>query len=222
MKYFIILALIFSHFCFANDVTPNIGIGAKVFNDRCVLCHGSSAMGEGILPLKIKNYPDTNLIISLETLNREQIKSAVIYGGTEGRISQYMPPMGNDLTWTQTESVVDFVMLLKTNKEKAFDMLTKLTDEDESSYQVGQQLFQSRCALCHGKYGEGDGRMAKVIKSPPPANLTISRLPDDYLEKIIIDGGEGVGRSGQMPPWGMQFSKSEIQSIIQYVKKIRR
>jgi len=35
--------------------TP-IAIGANVYVERCVLCHGSKAMGEGLLPLMIKDY----------------------------------------------------------------------------------------------------------------------------------------------------------------------
>lgn len=206
----------------SKDAYPSIKIGAEVFKERCVLCHGSAAMGEGILPLKLKDYPSTNLIDGIKELNRVQIKRAIVYGGTQGELSEYMPPMGNDLSWTETESVVDFVVLLKNNKKAGLKLLKEVVAKVDASRALGQQLFESRCALCHGKYGEGDGRMAKVLKAPPPANLTRSRLPDDYLKKIIIEGGEGVGRSPKMPPWGMQFEDNEINSIIMYVKSIRR
>ena len=64
--------------------------------------------------------------------------------------------------------------------------------------------------------------MAKILKSPPPANLVSSRLPDKMLFDIISKGGEGVGRSPKMPPWGMQFTENEINSIMIYVKNIRQ
>lgn len=179
-------------------------------------------MGEGILPLKIKGYPSTNLLESVKDLNRDKIKEAIIYGGSLGTISEFMPPMGNDLTWTETESAVEFVMLLKNNQTQALAMLKDFVSKSDASRKIGQQLYESRCALCHGKYGDGKGRMAKVIQAPPPANLTLSRLPDNYLNKIIRLGGEGVGRSPKMPPWGMQFETNEIDSIIIYIKSLRR
>ena len=224
----LILALTFQ--CFVvnasktnTDIEPNFELGAIVYNERCVLCHGDSAMGEGLLPLKLKSYPNTNLIKGIKGKSRESIRNAVIYGGTEGNISKYMPPMGNDLTWVETESVIDFLLYLQTNKEKALKLIKDMASNSQMERKSrGRDLYESRCVLCHGKYGEGDGRMARVIKSPPPANLTLSRLPDDYLIKIISLGGEAMGRSPQMPPWGMQFADDEIQSIITYIKSIRR
>lgn len=94
-------------------------------------------------------------------------------------------------------------------------------DQGYVSKKAGQDIFASHCVLCHGKFGEGDGRMAKVIRNPPPADLTASRLPDDYLKQIISEGGAGVGRSPQMPPWGDQLSAAEIESLILYLKSLR-
>jgi len=85
----------------------------------------------------------------------------------------------------------------------------------------GQHIFHQRCELCHGSKGEGNGRMIKVVKAPPPADLTSSRLPDDYLTKIIAGGGRSVQRSSQMPPWGDELSEQEILAVIEYIKSIR-
>ncbi|MFK5915805.1 MAG: cytochrome c, partial [Woeseiaceae bacterium] len=35
--------------------------GANVFQARCALCHGTDGLGEGILSLQLKDYPNTNL-----------------------------------------------------------------------------------------------------------------------------------------------------------------
>ncbi len=91
----------------------------------------------------------------------------------------------------------------------------------EPTLEYGAEMFQSYCALCHGPNGEGDGKMAKIIKNPPPFNLTKSVMPDPYLEVIISKGGEAMGRSPRMPIWGEQFSKPEIQSLILYIKNLR-
>lgn len=92
---------------------------------------------------------------------------------------------------------------------------------NKASLNEGLKAYHTHCVLCHGEYGDGKGRMAKIITTPPPANLTYSRLPDDYLKKIISGGGQSMQRSPQMPPWGDEFSSTQIDSIILYIKSIR-
>lgn len=85
----------------------------------------------------------------------------------------------------------------------------------------GQQIFQQRCVLCHGVNGEGDGRMAKVIKEPPPFDLTASRIPDEYMKDIIAKGSEAMGRSKHMPPWGDSLTEVQIEAVMLYIKALR-
>jgi cytochrome c oxidase cbb3-type subunit 3 len=200
---------------------PSPQIGATVFQSRCTLCHGNDGMGEGLMPLKLKQYPNTNLLKPNHPQDRANVHDIVVYGGTRGNVSNLMPPMGNDLTWTEVESVVDFVLQLRQQPEAARALLDSVRGEVEVSRKAGQDIFASRCVLCHGKFGEGNGRMAKVIKNPPPADLTASRLPDDYLKQIISKGGAGVSRSPQMPPWGDLLTPVEIDSLILYLKSLR-
>ena len=177
-------------------------------------------MGEGLIPLKIKHYPKTELRESIQDKDEVFIRDAVIYGGTKGTMSTFMPPMGNDLTWTETESVVQFLLLLKTDYNQAMEMVKASSDKQPPSRRLGAQLFEGKCVLCHGKYADGKGRMAKILK-PPPANLTISQLTDGELGQIIRGGGQSVGRSSAMPAWQDQFSNSEIDSIILFLKSVR-
>ena len=198
-----------------------IQMGARVFYERCVLCHGTSGMGEGLLPLRLEKYPNTNLVGGDEKPDRQKILKAIAIGGSDDTMSDYMPPMGNELTYTELNAVTDFVMILKTEPNKASKMLKQEAETGKPSTRLGQHLYITRCALCHGKFGEGDGRLSKVIKDPPPANLVKSTVPDTYLEKIIELGGEKMGRSPQMPPWGDQMHPFEIKSLVIYLQSIR-
>lgn len=204
-----------------DNVKPSLERGAKVFVERCALCHGSEGRGDGVIPRKIKSYPSTNLHNAKYSQSRESVLKISIYGGSTGEMSNFMPPMGNDLTWTQLHSVVDFIMLLRKDAKSAKLVMDKLENSDQVSTRIGQDIFKNRCALCHGNFGEGDGRMAKVIKNPPPFDLTASRMPQPYLHSIISVGGEAMGRSVQMPPWKDELSTSEIDSVIQYIISIR-
>lgn len=195
--------------------------GAKIFQDRCSLCHGSDGMGEGILPLSMKDYPSTNLMEPKLANDKEAIRRVVLHGGSIPEVSAEMPPWGDELTYAQVESVVDFVAFMRNDLESALEYLKAAAADMQPTLKVGRAVFKGRCSLCHGEYGLGDGKMARIIRNPPPFNLTKSRAPDSYLNDIIRKGGGGVGRSPRMPPFGGDLSESEIKSVILYLKTLR-
>ena len=204
-----------------DNPTPTLELGAKVYGSRCVLCHGNKAMGEGILPMRLKEYPDTALLEPRLAKTRQDILQVTVLGPHFNGASSYMPPFGKELSWSELESVSDFVVLLRSDKTKAYDMLGSVEGIETATRKLGRQVYTTRCVLCHGDFGEGDGRMSKLLKNPPPADLTASRVPENYLKDIIVKGGEAMGRSKHMPPWGDQLTAAEIDSLILYVISIR-
>lgn len=204
-----------------DDTTPGLEHGAEVFWKRCVMCHGAQGMGEGKIPLKIKGYPDTNIVTANKTVTQKEILNVVVFGGMLPNINQFMPPLGNELTWTELESVSMFVFQLRKNPEKHYKMLKQFSHAEEETPGLGLSVYQSRCMLCHGQNAEGDGRMSRIIKSPPPYNLTKSDVPLEYVKLIVEKGGELIGRSKQMPPWGDQLSEEEIDAVSEYVLTLR-
>lgn len=203
---------------------PSIENGAKVFAQSCTLCHGPQGLGEGILALKIKDYPNTNLSVLKADKSKDDIFRAIAYGGVLDEYSDYMPPFGASLSWVQIESVALFVERLRDDPKKGAKLIAEnmqTDNQDVNLLKIGQQIYSTRCVLCHGDFGEGDGRMSKVIKTPPPYDLTSSRMPDEYLRQIITKGGEALGRSKQMPPWGDQLTPTDINAVIEHLKRIR-
>ncbi len=93
------------------------------------------------------------------------------------------------------------------------------TIANEKSIVRGSIVFKTYCVLCHGANGDGKGRLA-VGKIPPPANLNKTMLTDEQKENIIRNGGESVGRSPFMPPWGSELSNEQIKDLISYINKI--
>jgi cytochrome c oxidase cbb3-type subunit 3 len=195
--------------------------GANVFQERCALCHGSDGHGEGILSMSMKGYPNTNLLEGKRPRDTENLTNIVKHGGGLPDVSTEMPPWGDELTATQVESVVMFLQLLHKDTDTALQLLRTEAGQLKPSKRMGRAIYKGRCSLCHGPYGLGDGKMARIIKDPPPFNLTLSRAPDDYLKQIIAKGGEAMGRSPRMPPWGTDLSGPEIESIILYLKTLR-
>ena len=100
-------------------------------------------------------------------------------------------------------------------------ILRAQVDKKQPNLELGRIVFKNRCVLCHGEHGYGDVKLSKVIKNPPPYNLTTSVVPDKYLQMIIEQGGQAVGRSKHMPPWGNELTETEIRAVILYVKQLR-
>ncbi len=76
----------------------------------------------------------------------------------------------------------------------------------------GEQLFQDRCASCHGADATGNGPAAAGV-TPPPADLTrISEraggtFPAARVVEVITYGGKVAAHgTGPMPIWGKVFS----------------
>jgi mono/diheme cytochrome c family protein len=83
----------------------------------------------------------------------------------------------------------------------------------------GASLYQRYCVTCHGVKADGAGAAARLFK-PPPADLTRSTRPDAYKQLIIRVGGEPMGRSPGMPPWGQELSEQQITDVVQYLRTV--
>ena len=192
------------------EAKPCLSYGANIFQERCSLCHGTDGLGEGLLSLSLKNYPPTNLLEPKLSTDLESIRNVIIHGSSLPKVSAEMPPWGDELTLTQLESVSEFVNYLRKDTEAALKQLKVAGANMKPSMKIGRATFQGRCSLCHGKFGLGDGKMSRIIKNPPPFNLTLSRSPDEYLSDMIHKGGEKMQRSPRMPPFGGDYMKLKL------------
>ncbi|MGB1699357.1 MAG: c-type cytochrome [Nannocystaceae bacterium] len=85
-----------------------------------------------------------------------------------------------------------------------------------------QQIWDTRCANCHGEKGLGDGPGA-VALDPKPRSFADRKwqatTTDDKIRTIIVEGGYAVGLSQSMTANPDLRSKPEIVEGL--VKKIR-
>ncbi len=87
----------------------------------------------------------------------------------------------------------------------------------------GKASFEQICASCHGVSGKGDGPAATAL-SPKPRDLTdkkyMSGLKDDYIKKLVKEGGQAVGKSPLMPPMGSALKDDDLENVIAYVRSL--
>jgi len=86
----------------------------------------------------------------------------------------------------------------------------------------GKTTFENTCAACHGPGGKGDGPAAAAL-DPKPKNLTdaelLSTQTDDFIYKVISEGGAAVGLSPMMAPWGGVLSEQDIWNVVAYIRQ---
>jgi mono/diheme cytochrome c family protein len=87
----------------------------------------------------------------------------------------------------------------------------------------GRALYEYYCALCHGKRGDADGFNATNLKTPPTRHtdpILMGTLSDTQVQRIIKEGGQVVGRSAQMPPWGGVLKSREIADLTAFIRTL--
>jgi DMSO reductase family type II enzyme heme b subunit len=87
---------------------------------------------------------------------------------------------------------------------------------------LGKQVYDKRCAGCHGESGKGDGPAAELLL-PRPRDFTAGKYKirstanplatDQDLFRIVTDGMPGTS----MPPWRM-LPEKERWGVVAYLK----
>src|SRR5690606_27484702 len=94
---------------------------------------------------------------------------------------------------------------------------------------LGQQVYETHCAACHGVNGVGQ------VPEAPLQRDTTGRYPapphndqghtwhhdDDLLFQIIYEGGMGDRANFyEMPAFGEKLSPEEINAVLAYIKTL--
>ena len=91
----------------------------------------------------------------------------------------------------------------------------------EENITTGKQLFSTRCIVCHGSSGRGDGPAASQL-NPPPSDLQLAvHTPiasDGYLYWTIAEGGTPVGSA--MPAFRNSLKGDDVWKIILYLRQL--
>lgn len=92
--------------------------------------------------------------------------------------------------------------------------------------QEAAEIFSSRCTVCHGAQGAGDGPGSAGL-TPKPRNFQDKAwqgtVKDDYLANIIKNGGGAVGKSPAMPPNPDLAEKTEVvNALVAHVRGLAK
>ena len=77
-----------------------------------------------------------------------------------------------------------------------------------------KELFDQRCARCHGRDGRGATKLGEIVKAPDFTD-------DDWWEGGVSDErlkASIAGGKGEMPAFGRKLTRPEISSLAAYVR----
>lgn len=84
---------------------------------------------------------------------------------------------------------------------------TSLDDADAAPPSEGEMVFNTNCAMCHGRKGDLGMSGAK--------NLVTSTLKRDEVIAMVTNG------KGAMMPYGKTLSKKQIEAVADHVLTLR-
>ena len=92
---------------------------------------------------------------------------------------------------------------------------------------IGRIEYDSTCASCHGRSGNGDGPVGEALRTRPSDLTTLKKnndgvFPAEVLYRII-DGQRTLRAHGnyEMPVWGGRISQERILAISDYLRSLQ-
>ena len=92
-------------------------------------------------------------------------------------------------------------------------------NETPTNLTLGARLYETHCAQCHGKQGEGK-------KDAYPAlvgNRAVQMTPSNNVVLTVLQGGYGPSTQGRpqphgMPPYVLTLNDAELASVLSYIR----
>jgi len=76
-----------------------------------------------------------------------------------------------------------------------------------------KEVFEQRCARCHGRDGRGSTTMGRMLEAPDFTDAEWWRgVTDERARASVVEG------KGQMPAFRGKLTRPEVRSLVAYVR----
>jgi cbb3-type cytochrome c oxidase subunit III len=186
--------------------------GRRLYVSYCQLCHGTDGKGDG--PLARAMQIDPADLTTTVRARSDTILTKIITG--EGRqtitgrdrhnlLSEAMPEWKDIFSESQVRALIAYLRFLGSAKH---DLM--------GDPEVGLQLYQKYCQVCHGAEGDGDGLMTNLMGIMPMDHTNpneTNSLDNEELVESILDG---AGKF--MPAWRGILSQGDVEALVSYIR----
>jgi cbb3-type cytochrome c oxidase subunit III len=186
--------------------------GRRLYISYCQLCHGPGGKGGGPLA-EVMQISPADLTTTVRSRS-DTILTKIITG--EGRqtitgrdrhnlLSDAMPEWKGVFTESQIKALIAYLRFLGRAKH---DLM--------GDPEVGMQLYQKYCHVCHGVEGDGDGIMTNLMGIMPMDHTNpneTNSLDNNELMDSILDG-----QGKYMPAWRGILSQSDVEALVSYIR----
>ncbi len=98
------------------------------------------------------------------------------------------------------------------------DLASSAEKTAPAKFDLGKREYDSKCAVCHGVTGKGDGPYAGLVSTKVADLTTLSRrnngvFPFQWVQEVI-DGRQSFKAHGprEMPIWGLDYLAEAARS----------
>jgi len=186
--------------------------GRRLYVSYCLLCHGIDGKGDGPLAKAMQISPadltttvrsrsDTILIKIITGEGRQTITGR----DRHNLLSEAMPEWSDVFSESQVKALIAYLRFLGNTKH---DLM--------GDPEVGLQLYQKYCQVCHGVEGDGDGIMTNLMGMMPMDHTNpneTNSLDNEELVESILDG-----KGRYMPAWRGILSQGDVEALASYIR----
>ncbi|HSM06495.1 MAG TPA: c-type cytochrome [Longimicrobiales bacterium] len=186
--------------------------GRAIYQSVCWTCHGAGGRGDGpVAQTDTVGVPQDFIAGDYADLSVDDLVD---------RFEASLTGDGVDPDHPHMQSVVELLKPDRFRTALSYIPVLAYPPEIPGSALTGMDLYQTRCAACHGERGDGQGYAAEALKVMKPADFRADTLVaagdwDGLFHRIRLGGRTVHGSS--MPPWGEALSDTEIWDLVAYV-----
>lgn len=206
----------------ANGPTVSFATVQDIVQARCTACHAAHPVNPSFAAPPMGVMLETGEQIHAQAgriLVRAVHTKTMPLGNLTGITDQERSFLG---AWIAQGAHVDAAGPSQVNPSAAPVPAPVAAPANETPAQAAKTLFTTRCVMCHGEKGAGDG-VAGAALTPKPRNFSDkawqAATGDDAIKKAILEGGAAVGKSALMPPNPDLVQKPEV--LVELVKHLR-
>lgn len=163
-----------------NDKLDSTAIlhASELYTKYCALCHGDDRQGYAA-----DNAPSLRSHSLLATSQGTNfMRYTIQYGRAGTAMAGFRDLQGGPLEYIEIELILKWL-----NETAGVEKAVELSREPiKGDVELGQKLYNTNCAVCHGKDGEG-------ISAPALGNpMLLATATDHFLRYAIAEGRDGT------------------------------